>query len=325
MGRFTEILEENGRLVQRMQRSRTKLDELRQAANDHDSLRNANISIFAAGSLGRLEVGEKSDFDVFMVASSEKLDQPSVTRLEEYEVFAALIRINEALKYPRFSGDGRFLKTYELRDMVKATGSPLDDSENLFTARILLLLESQPVTNTNLYDEAIKKVVQNYYRDGVGRGDFHPLFLLNDLLRYWRTLCLNYEVHRNEANRPWLKKNLNLKFSRKLTIFSTIFGLLAGLAGDADSFLKFCKMPPIQRLAVALDVIEDSELEEGFIKALHDYEYFLRAKETSRIDQESNLRLRKRYSDAADRFGRFFYSVLDSQRIDGNLRRFVLI
>ena len=167
--------------------------------------------------------------------------------------------------------------------------------------------------------------MENYFRDGFGRGDFRPLFLMNDLLRYWRTLCLNYEVYRSEQERPWLKKNLNLKFSRKLTIFSTVLSLLAGKAQDANSFIDLCSQTPIERLATALDAIDDPTLLPGFKKALSDYESFLRAKESSQIEHESNEVLRRRYANLASRFGRFFHEAFESQRIDGDLRRYVLI
>ncbi|MDP3190277.1 hypothetical protein [Rhodoferax sp.] len=308
-----------------MAKSRAKLGELRHATETHPALQNLNLSVFAAGSLGRLEVGDKSDFDVFMLADNAEDRRPSITRLEEFEVFAALIQINENLKYPRFSGDGRFLKTYELKDMIKSTGSPRDDSENLFTARILLLLESQPITNSALYKRAEREVVENYFRDGKGRDDFRPLFVMNDILRYWRTLCLNYEEHRTEVGRPWLKKNLNLKFSRKLTNFSTIAALLAGVASSPKSFIEVCELTPIERLAFALDEIDDPALVKPFEKALEDYELFLKAKEASSMHLGENDRQRRIISEAADRFGKFLNLIIDSNRIDWQLRRYVLI
>ncbi|MDM0122632.1 hypothetical protein [Variovorax arabinosiphilus] len=328
MAVFSKILQDNNKLQDRMNRSRIKLGELRSQANNYEALQNDRLSVFAAGSLGRLETGEKSDFDVFMICDSEERrtsGKSSVSRLEEYEVFSALIRINEDLNYPKFSGDGRFLKTYELQDMIKATGSPQDDSENLFTARMLLLLESQPVTNEELYQRGTALVVENYFRDGLGRDNFRPLFLMNDLLRYWRTLCLNYEVYRNEPERPWLKKSLNLKFSRKLTIFSTVLSLLAGRASDSSAFLDLCNLTPIERLADALDAIDDPTLEKGFSNALGTYESFLKAKEIGSIEFETTPTFRKRHADLADRFGRFLHEAFDSHRIDGDLRRYVLI
>ncbi len=325
---FTSKLEEHKSIQERMSSSRTKLGEIRTNAINHEALQNKNLCIFAAGSLGRLEAGSKSDFDVFMIANNvEKIisSSSSISKLEEYEAFASLIQINQKLEFPKFSGDGRFLKTYELDEMIKATGSPRDDSENLFTARMLLLLESQPVTNDDLYRKSIDEVINNYYRDGSGKEDFRPLFLLNDILRYWRTLCLNYEEYRSDINRPWFKKNLNLKFSRKLTIYSTVFAILAGEANDAESFKYLCKLTPIERLAKALDSIEDIKLINGFLETLNGYEFFLRGKEKALIEEQTPEREKRRYINAAKKFDAFLHAVLDSPRVDGVLRKYLFI
>lgn len=325
---FTNAFEEHAAIQERMQQSRSKLGEIRTRASKYDSLNNTRLCIFAAGSLGRLESGMNSDFDVFMLAhdpARREKDLNSVTRLEEYEVFSSLIQINQELNFPRFSGDGRFLKTYEVDEMIKATGSPQDDSENLFTARMLLLLESQPIANEALYSSGIEDVISNYYRDGRGRDDFRPLFLLNDILRYWRTLCLNYEVYRGDPERPWFKKNLNLKFSRKLTIFSTVFAIMAELANDQVSFNQLCNLTPLERLAKALDAIEDPNLLAGFKQFLNDYEVFLRGKDKAIVAEDAPKVTKRRYIDAAKRFDAFLHSVIDSHRIDGVIRRYVLI
>lgn len=328
MGKFSDALNAHQKIQERIGTSRTKLGTLRHEATHHEPLLNDRLTVFAAGSLGRLESGSKSDFDVFMIADSSDRrigEKPSISKLEEYEVFASLISINQKLSYPKFSGDGRFLKTYELKEMIQATGSPRDDSENLFTARILLLLESQPITNEPLYNRATLSVTENYFRDGLGRDDFRPLLLMNDLLRYWRTLCLNYEAYRNEAGRPWLKKNLNLKFSRKLTIYSTILSLLAGQASSASAFAELCHLTPIERLAAALDAVDDPKLYDGFQVALSDYESFLSAKEKQNLDGDEHLSARQRLSNTADRFGRFLHDALESPLLDGQLRRYILI
>lgn len=327
-GPFLDLLREHRPLQERIANSKHKLLKIQHEAAKHTALDNQRLCVFAAGSLGRLESGEKSDFDVFMISDANDdrdTNTPSVSRLEEYEVFAALIQINTTLGFPRFSGDGRFLKTYELREMIRATGSPKDDSENLFTARMLLLLESQVVTNPDLYERAIKQVIQHYFRDTVGKKEFKPLFFLNDILRYWRTLCLNYEEHRNESGRPWLKKNLNLKFSRKLTIFSTVLFLLSGRLTDHSKIKDLFQLTPIQRLAEALDAIEDEALVPGFKKLLDDYEFFLHAKEEGKVTEKDSLTLRNKYTKAAEDFGAFFVSAIESNRIDGVLRRYVYI
>lgn len=209
--------------------------------------------------------------------------------------------------------------------MIRATGSPRDDSDNLFTARMLLMLESQPLTNDSLYDLSVERVVEHYFRDGAGRKDFRPLFFLNDVLRYWRTLCLNYEYYRNEPGRPWWKKNLNLKFSRKLTIFSTVLALMSGDIQDKQQLITLCDMTPIQRLASALDAIDDDGLLDGFTQLLDDYELFLQAKAENKVEDRANTRYVNRYSDAAERFGKFFEQAVMSHRIDGVLRRYLFL
>ena len=69
-----------------------------------------------------------------------------------------------------------------------------------------MLLESKPLFNETLYDSQMDEIVGLYFRDDVDRSSFKPLFLLNDLLRFWRTLCLNYEIIRNDKTKPFRKK-----------------------------------------------------------------------------------------------------------------------
>lgn len=324
-GHFTRTLSRHRELSARVRKSKVRLKQVIAKARKYRGLSSPNVSVYVAGSLGRLETGRKSDLDVFVVANRPtRGETPSITRLEEYQLFSSLIRINEALHYPDLSGDGRFLKVYELSEMIRATGSPRDDSENLFTARMLLLLESRPITNPFLFNKCQRDILQNYFRDGVGKKDFRPLFLLNDVLRYWRTLCLNYEEHRIDPHRPWYKKNLNLKFSRKLTIFSTVLLLLCGRTITRPQFIQLCMHSPIQRLALALDEIDDENLAKPFEDMLDDYEDFLRAKESGDVEENTRSR-RGALNQSARRFGNFFHQVIDSPRIDGTLRPFVSI
>ena len=70
--------------------------------------------------------------------------------LDVLEALAAA-EINERLVFPPFSNDGEYLKVYFMEDLSSRTGSPRDDGDNLFTTRMLLMLESQPdCTETHL-------------------------------------------------------------------------------------------------------------------------------------------------------------------------------
>jgi hypothetical protein len=200
METYRQALESHQRLMDRMEFSRGLLGRVRSAAARHMTCARPELCVYAAGSLGRLETGQVSDLDAFLFADRSARTQGarSLTRLEEIQALSAIVQINEELTLPPLTGDGRYFKIHEVSDLLAGTGSPDDDSENLFTTRLLLLLESKCVSNDDLYIDATKRIVNMYFRDGKGRKGFRPLFLLNDILRYWRTVCLNYERTRSE-------------------------------------------------------------------------------------------------------------------------------
>lgn len=325
MGKYSDILLQHADLQNRIQHSQKFLEEVKTAFSSFGGGQNSNVCIFVAGSLGRFEAGRKSDLDVFIISDREQksISERSLTRLQEIELFSDLIRLNEKLELPAFSGDGRFLKVHELDDLIKATGDSRDDSENLFTTRLLLLLESQPISNNSLYEQALSKVLANYFRDGKGRRDFQPLFLLNDILRYWRTLCLNYERDRGLA-KPWWKRNLNLKFSRKLTIFSTVLAIVSKQVRTADDFIELSKKVPLERFSSALDVLNDSKLVSRFNKVLSDYEIFLAAKSFAELDTKEPERL-KELTQKADYFDAFIFDSLHSKKLDQELVKYLAV
>lgn len=325
MDSFQQVLAKHDALQSRIKHSQEFLQAVRTAAKKEKIGCGGDIGVFAAGSLGRFETGRRSDLDIFFFTHRDgrKLSERSLSHLQEIEIFSELIRLNKNLDLPNFSGDGMFLKVHEIDDLINATGDTRDDSENLFTARLLLLLESQPLVNDALYKSAIDRVIENYFRDGKGRKDFRPLFILNDLLRYWRTLCLNYERDRSML-KPWWKKNLNLKFSRKLTVFSAVLGIVSGLASSSSGMHQMAKSIPLERLAKALDAIGDQSLLPRFPQVLDDYETFLAAKSYGDL-QEGNAKTMSMLSAKAETFGDFLYDALTSNRLDKRLVRYVSI
>jgi predicted nucleotidyltransferase len=323
---FLTRLKQHKRLSDRKEKSEEKLAQLGEVITDEKSnpqsvLNSLEISLFGAGSIGRKEIGAKSDLDIFIIADK------SIGSLDKYKLFAKIIEINNRLSFPDFSNDGQFLKIHELESMIKALGSPNDDSENFFTARMLLILEGIPLCNGNYFEKHLNAIVSNYFRDASDHNsDFRPLFLLNDLLRYWRTLCLNYEQIRNRQDRPWRKKNINLKFSRMLTVFATVLALIVRKT-DVETFKYLCRMTPLERLANALDTLDATDLHDRFQQFLDDYEFFLSLKEQENIEQKimADPTIKARIDSAAERFSDFLYSSVTHQNIPEAYRRFLVI
>jgi hypothetical protein len=326
MTQFSKILNDHTRLQERSSYSKELLINVQNKLQTYPSCNGANLCIYAAGSLARQETGRISDLDLFFIGHCP--DRPpksrSISRMHEIQVFADLIKLNTELELQPFSADGQYLKVHELEHIIEGTGSSEDDSENLFTTRLLLLLESKVVVGKSVYDQAIEQVLEMYFRDDRGRHDFRPLFLLNDILRYWRTLCLNYERDRFQPGKPWWKRNLNLKFPRKLTVFSTILAIIATRLATAQEFKFIAAMTPMERLAFSLDKISDSSLEDNFSAVLNDYEDFLAAKSYSELEEPPSVTL-KTYSQKAQQLDNFLHDVFASKNLDQRLVRYVLI
>ncbi len=218
------------------------------------------ICVYATGSYGRLEGWSGSDVDLFFLYDGDD-DADRFPWLTFTRLAACLIGATEDMEFAPFSGDGRYLEVLYVREMEKVLGSPDDDSTNAFTARMLLLLESQPVYDPMLYASLLERIVGFYYRDfGDHAANFVPGFLINDILRFWRTLTLNYEHHRlklqdltgdelRSKKAASALKNYKLKVSRMATCFS----MVANLSSEPrpvtiDTVLELCRMPPAERL-----------------------------------------------------------------------------
>jgi predicted nucleotidyltransferase len=320
---FDEILHSHSSLESRRQNSENSLSEIRKHFSATKFFDDKHVSVFTAGSFGRRDAGKNSDLDLFVVSEQEKR-----SRLSDLEILAKLIQINGELNYPPFSNDGQYLKVYSIADMKNKAGDSNDDSENLFTARLLFLLESAPLCNEVLYQEHLKAIVEHYFREYPEHKPFSPLFLLNDILRYWRTLCLNYERIRNDrkSERPWRKKNINLKFSRMLTVFATVLPLIALPVCTPEDLISLVKKVPLQRLALGLDALADNSLEKRFTEFLDDYEQFLSWKEQDDVEkvmQEPDMA--RRAKETATRFSDFLYTALTHEKIPIEFRKFLVI
>jgi predicted nucleotidyltransferase len=181
-------------LVQRRSEATSRIERLQSELKNAEGLCQGKACVYLTGSVARGEATPHSDLDIFIVSKGSSSD-PGLTRLDEILLKADLIQTVKKLGYPPFSGDGEYLTRHFIPDLVGALGQPHDDVNNTFTARLLLLLESKSLLEKEVYDEAIGDVVAKYWKDYPDhKGDFQPAFLANDILRMWRTFCVNYEA-----------------------------------------------------------------------------------------------------------------------------------
>jgi hypothetical protein len=254
------------------------------------------LAIYVTGSFGRLEARfpNGSDLDLFFLyGPKDRSHKARPSQLTWFELAGELIRIARDLEFEDFSRDGAFLQVHNVWHIGKQLGSQHEDAENGFTARLLLLLESRHILNEALYERLMKETIGFYYGDYASkRGTFRPTFLINDILRFWRTLCLNYEHKRNrkrqedgsdDPSASWRADsaldNLKLRFSRLSTCYSMVIALAAEPTPVApDRVLELCRTAPTDRWSVAArntsgdTALEASSKVEQILEA---YEYFL--------------------------------------------------
>jgi predicted nucleotidyltransferase len=208
-----------------------------------------NICVYACGSLARDELVENSDLDLFFINNSED----DISKLNTYNFFSELHKVQKEFSFKDPSKGGHFWVFTSKKNLLDI-GSQMEDCNNSLTARLLLLLESKPIFNEKLYNSVVEEVVKKYFVDYEGHEqDFIPMFLINDIFRYWYTLTLNYEFRRdkNDTQNDKCWKRLKLKYARLLTCFSFIACLFEQniTPGKVSAIIKKSPMERLDYLA----------------------------------------------------------------------------
>jgi hypothetical protein len=320
----------DGVIAERRAYSEGRLQEIRKEVEALESLRDAgSICIYTTGSYGRLEASPHSDLDLFFVVGSES-ELPS--RLGEIVLDADLIRLTRGLGFPEFSGEGEYLEVHNLALMERHLGGREDDYRNFFTARLLLLLESRPIANPSVYSQSVERVVDWYFRDFEDHtADFRPVFLANDIMRFWKTLCLNYENKRNvqaesdDVRARHRLNNLKLKFSRMLTCYSTLIAVGARPTVSPGALASLVELTPWERLAGAATASKEAQALLDSLQAK--YEWFLRFTANPKAEQLAELAQKDQRIAAFERasdFGADMYALLRNC-ISADIQRYIMV
>jgi len=302
--------------------SKVRLNVLRKQISKISELSQNSLCIYTTGSYGRHEASENSDLDLFFLDSDE--NKPT-SNIDKILINAEVIKLCRAMHLPEFSKDGGYLEIHNIKDILDNLGSPVDDYKNYFTARMLLLLESKPIYNEHLHEQCIKKIIERYFIDFHDHSrNFKAIFLANDIIRFWKTLCLNYEHGRQRrisligedgARHKIIShtKNLKLKFSRKLTCFSFLI-LMADSKQTISQEMLFdmCILTPIERL---LKVQENNPaIADKIQNAFNTYQWFI---DRTQVPSEellswiSDSETRDEAFDKSRQFGDELFEILE--------------
>lgn len=267
---------------------------------------NKDFVIVAGGSLARREASEKSDLDFFCFG--ENPDALEAAKKILHEKSGEILKI--VPKPP--SSDGAFgPNATETKEQLIYNIGGSNDTNKKLTHRILFLLEGEWLHNGSLFGAYRREVVSRYVPEHI-RKEKICRFLLNDIIRYYRTVCVDFEYKTAEIGKSYGTRSIKLRFSRKMLYFGGIVAVAetAGLERNdkIDKLVELLAQPAIERIG---SIFENTSRE-----ALDLYEEFLAniADESTReklelvVDQKSE---RTAPFEALRRKSREFTNALD--------------
>ena len=200
--------------------SEKKLDELREEismlcktdkeiAKYHDK-----FTIISGGSYARLEASEESDLDYFMVCQDTEAEKFLKAKSKRIQKCIDKVVTKQSAR------DGAFGTIDKISAMTKNVGGR-NDYNDKFTRRILFLIEGTPLYNEEVFNNYRMDIIKKYINEKITDHQL-SMFLLNDIIRYYRTVCVDFEYKTTEICKPWGTRNIKLIYSRKLLYFSSV-------------------------------------------------------------------------------------------------------
>ncbi len=223
-------------------RSEDILETLRSVAAD---LRggNSDLVIGVNGSVARREATSGSDVDLFFLTLSGDLAAAKAAQ-DEYRKRL----VEEGIKMPAHGGVFESpLRTTQLT----ATIGGEDDTNTYITRRMLYLLEGEWVANEDGFNRLRLDLIARYISEDLND---HKIvrFFLNDVIRYWRTICVDFENKTADSTKPRAIRLVKLRLSRMLLYVAGIAAARQTVDRDAaakrEKLAELLAFPPLERL-----------------------------------------------------------------------------
>lgn len=234
--------------VPRLSKARDDAQNRRQELNNllqdeiarRDSIKSfgsEDTSLVVFGSLARDEWTSGSDLDWTYLIDGQANSDHLVIAQEIHRVLKT-----HSDRFPSPGQTGIFGNMAFSHEIIHQIGGQSDTNRNT-TQRILLLLESIAIgRRTEAYERVLKAVINRYLEEDShlltedGQAYRVPRFLLNDIVRFWRTMAVDFaSKQRDRGGEGWGLRNAKLRMSRKL-IFAS--GLLLCFSCNLDADLK---------------------------------------------------------------------------------------
>lgn len=231
------------------------------------------VSVVLFGSWARGELTSESDDDWAVLVESEDIAADVVEPVES----AARSIFGQGDKKP--GAQDLFGTSFWCDELVRQIGLE-EDSNRILTRRMLLLLESIPVIGEDAHRRCWDRVLHTYL-DRASKHYRPPRFLLNDVVRYWRTMCVDFEGKHWDGvpDEKWVTRNAKLRTSRKVLFAAGLVPLLACSAIESEGQFEFLttqlRAVPTDRLAQAFLQLDGGASVDAGVRGLQAYDRFV--------------------------------------------------
>lgn len=237
--------------------------------------------VLTCGSFARREASSESDLDFYCIVHGDGADDEGSDPGWLQPIRERLLSI-----VPKSaSADGAFGEAIGRRSLLTNIGGNADSNEKI-TRRMLLLLEGESLFGAEEFKTLRKEILARYVPDHIFDHQL-ALFLLNDLIRYYRTMAVDYEYKTVEAavRKPWGLRNIKLVFSRKLLYASGLFSVARTMDCTREKKIKILddlfSLSVIDRMEMICGVAQFSSVRKC-------YDYFLSSLEDKKTRDHLN-------------------------------------
>lgn len=223
--------------------------QIQAAAADLADLAPDDVSVVMFGSWARRELTDGSDNDWAILTPEGREHDDDVQQLSLH----CRSRFNDDGKAP--GAQDMFGIPFSWNPLAQYVGLDDDTNTNL-TRRMLMLLESIALTGS-MRDQCWTAILERYLEHGV-KDHWPPRFLLNDTIRYWRTICVDFEGKHatgGEDDPKWVMRNAKLRTSRTMLFAGGLLPILFCRLCEKDEIPGFLAQQyaatPVDRVAWA--------------------------------------------------------------------------